>query len=372
MSVAVTGATGFLGLHLVRELLRRDRTVVVLTRPGPVPAAERIRRFLAATGVPEAETRRVTRRVRAVEADLGRPGLGLAPDAYRRLADDVDVLWHCAADTSLAAPLAALRRVNVEGTRHVLALAAAGARAPLVCHVSTVAVAGARRHGTVLESDLDASHGFHTPYEQSKFEAELLVRRWAREHGGRALVARPSGLVTRRPLPGGPPDILRTVADALGTARRACPGLVAADGAFTLHGFDAESRTNLLPVEHAAAVLAELPRAGPHAPAATYHLVHPYDVPIAQVTAALGRHLGVTVRLGRESGAALGDTERAVRRWFAMYVCWLRVTRRYDAGNLDRLGLPVPPPARVDEDYLVDSLSRPRVPGQEASRAPAR
>ncbi|WP_059008315.1 SDR family oxidoreductase [Streptomyces specialis] len=205
-SVAVTGATGFLGLRLTDELLRRHPAVLVLTRPGARPATGRIARFLEATGTSRAELRHLPARIEEIPIDLGRPALGLTGDAFRRLADRLETLWHCAADTSFAAPRDITHTVNVEGTRHLLHLAAAGERAPLFCHVSTVAVAGARRDGTVLEHELDDAHGFQTAYERSKFEAERLVRAWVRTHRRPAVVFRPSGLLTRlAPYPGARP-----------------------------------------------------------------------------------------------------------------------------------------------------------------------
>ena len=48
MRVLVTGATGFLGQHVVAELLRRGETVRALVRPG---RPGRGREWLAAQGV---------------------------------------------------------------------------------------------------------------------------------------------------------------------------------------------------------------------------------------------------------------------------------------------------------------------------------
>lgn len=65
--------------------------------------------------------------------------------------------------------------------------------------MSTAFVAGARRTGVAYEDELDDGAGFENAYEQSKYEAELLVHAWSREHGRPALVLRPSILVTDVP-----------------------------------------------------------------------------------------------------------------------------------------------------------------------------
>lgn len=67
-----------------------------------------------------------------METDLGRPALGLSAAAFQRLADELDVIWHSAGNINLDDDLDSLRRVNVEGTRNMLELAAAGGHAALV------------------------------------------------------------------------------------------------------------------------------------------------------------------------------------------------------------------------------------------------
>lgn len=125
MHVALTGATGFLGLRLVRELFGRHHSLTVLAHAGSGGAFERIARFLELTGAPAELIAELPDRLRVVETDLEQPRLGLPTAVFQRLADELDVIWHSAADINLDGDLAQLRRVNVEGTRQVLELAAA-------------------------------------------------------------------------------------------------------------------------------------------------------------------------------------------------------------------------------------------------------
>jgi nucleoside-diphosphate-sugar epimerase len=69
-----------------------------------------------------------------------------------------------------------MRRVNVEGTRNVLDLAAAGRRLRRLNHFSTAFVSG-DRVGVILEDELATGQRFRNRYEETKFQAELLVRR---------------------------------------------------------------------------------------------------------------------------------------------------------------------------------------------------
>ncbi|GMA87776.1 hypothetical protein GCM10025868_30260 [Angustibacter aerolatus] len=116
-----------------------------------------------------------------------------------------------------------MRATNVEGTQRVLAVAGAARRPPLVVHVSTAFVAGARRRGVVREGDLDASTGFENPYERSKHDGEQVVHAWCAQPGRRAVVLRPSILVSRRPPhpePARPPAAGARADGPLGRGRR--------------------------------------------------------------------------------------------------------------------------------------------------------
>jgi nucleoside-diphosphate-sugar epimerase len=88
---------------------------------------------------------------------------------------NVTGIIHLAADTTFSRPLAQARAVNTEGTRRVLELAAECAFSARVAYVSTAFVAG-KRIGFISENDGEHDAGWANAYEQSKYEAEALVR----------------------------------------------------------------------------------------------------------------------------------------------------------------------------------------------------
>lgn len=159
MRYVVTGGTGFIGRRVVARLLdcHLDAQVWVLVRR---PSLGRFERLSAEWGD----------RVKPLVGEI--PELDLTDQVIAELGR-VDHLVHCAAIYNITVGAAEQRAANVEGTRAVIALARRlGAT---FHHVSSIAVAGDFR-GEYTEDDFDVGQGLPTPYHQTKFEAEALVR----------------------------------------------------------------------------------------------------------------------------------------------------------------------------------------------------
>jgi thioester reductase-like protein len=176
--VLLTGATGFVGMELLARYLERShRRVITLVRAdGSDGARARVDGVLENLFGSRAHEYR--HRVRAVAADMTLPGMGLAARLRDELAERVTTIVHSAASVSFTLPLQEAREINVAGTRHMLEFAElARERGGLECygHISTAYVAG-NHSGHFYERDLDVGQTFHNSYEQSKFEAEQLVR----------------------------------------------------------------------------------------------------------------------------------------------------------------------------------------------------
>ncbi len=113
---------------------------------------------------------------RVLTGDVASMHLGLSTAEYRELLQECTEIVHAAEWTQVGADLATLTRVNVEGTRAVLELAQDCARLRRLTHFSTVFVSG-DRVGVIAEDELAAGQSFRNSYEQTMFEAEMLVRR---------------------------------------------------------------------------------------------------------------------------------------------------------------------------------------------------
>jgi nucleoside-diphosphate-sugar epimerase len=195
--IALTGATGFLGMQVLDRILEQtDRQVLALVRASDVVSAQRRVAGTLETLYGRADCH--PGRVRAVPADLTRPAFGLDADTWARLARSCGAVVHCAASVSFGLELAEARAINVGGSRQVLALARR-ARAEGVLerfvHVSTAYVAG-DTGGVFLESQRDIGQGFRNTYERTKLESELAVAESLDELAG--VVVRPSIVVGER------------------------------------------------------------------------------------------------------------------------------------------------------------------------------
>ncbi|MFF2078646.1 type I polyketide synthase [Kitasatospora sp. NPDC058162] len=181
--VLLTGATGFLGAFLLRDLMRSTKaTVHCLVRAAdPAAAAERLRERLRWYRVwDEIEPDRLA----VVVGDLAQPRLGLTELEFDRLARLVDVVHHAGAVVNWLRPYAELRAANVDGTREVLRLAARHRTVP-VHHVSSTAVFAAEcaePGPRAVSAPTGPPQALANGYAQSKWVAEQVVG-IARERG---------------------------------------------------------------------------------------------------------------------------------------------------------------------------------------------
>ncbi|MEU5957810.1 amino acid adenylation domain-containing protein [Streptomyces sp. NPDC047525] len=179
--VFLTGATGFLGVYLLRELLATtDATVHCLVRAGDSETAMgRLQANALHYFRDDLSGYRSAGRVVAVPGDLAEPRLGLSDADFDRLARIVDVVHHPGGLVNFIYPYTHMRAANVEGTREIIRLAARYRNAP-VHYTSTMAVisgfgtAGVRH----VTEKTPAAHADHLSvgYVESKWVAEALLQ----------------------------------------------------------------------------------------------------------------------------------------------------------------------------------------------------
>lgn len=142
-SVFITGGTGYMGKVLIEKLLRDCgdiKFIYVLCRPkrGFSPAAriEQIRK-LAVFDRLRAECPEKLKKIKAMEGDLGQPGLGLSDENKSILFNEVSIVFNGAASLRLESGLKDAIRHNTTGTKHVLDLAVEMKNLASFVHLST-------------------------------------------------------------------------------------------------------------------------------------------------------------------------------------------------------------------------------------------
>jgi NAD(P)-dependent dehydrogenase (short-subunit alcohol dehydrogenase family) len=167
MTYFVTGATGFIGRHLLAKLLARKGEVYCLVRKGSQEKFEELRARFGADG----------KRLHAVSGDLSKSSLGVSPAQRRTLTGRIKHLFHLAAIYDLAADAESQIEANVVGTRNALQLAEQ-IKAGCFHHTSSIAVAGLYP-GVFREDMFDEAEDLDHPYFKTKHDAEALVRKSA-------------------------------------------------------------------------------------------------------------------------------------------------------------------------------------------------
>jgi NAD(P)-dependent dehydrogenase (short-subunit alcohol dehydrogenase family) len=154
----VTGATGFIGRHLLEALLEREGTIYALVREGSRGRLDEVRDRLGAD-----------ERIVPLVGDVSKPELGV-----ESFDEPIDHMFHLAAVYDMEADEESSRRANVDGTRNAVGFANAH-RPGRFHHVSSIAVAG-RYEGLFREDMFDEGQKLDHPYFRTKWEGEKVVR----------------------------------------------------------------------------------------------------------------------------------------------------------------------------------------------------
>lgn len=188
--VFLTGSTGVLGKALLTKLLvYPDVKVIVLLRKEN----EEIKKIKDEN----------PQRLDIVYGDICQKDMALAKQQVLELLNDIDVFIHAAALTDFRATEEEHQRINVLGTKNVLDFVME-IKAKSFFHVSTVYVCGDFK-GLWKENYLDQGQGFKNAYEESKFQAELLLRAKQQDSTFKADVIRLGQIVDRKNIHQGDP-----------------------------------------------------------------------------------------------------------------------------------------------------------------------
>jgi amino acid adenylation domain-containing protein/thioester reductase-like protein len=313
--VLLTGATGFLGSFVLRELLdRTDARIYCLVRASEdASAAERVHDSLRSYGLDAGAD---TDRIAAIAADLEKPLCGLPEPTFDLLAGEVDLILHNGARVNLVDAYDRLRAANVGGTREMLRLAASRRVKPVHFISTTSVLIGTADNPTLLPE--------HRRVDPELMPAEGYVRsKWVAEEMLRIARARGIPSALYRPAQIGGHTVTGAVGgnDGLWHYVRACVEVRAAPGAGTTW-----TEVNLVPVEYVAKAYVSL-ALRPESIGVEFNLTSPWTIQIAAIIDQV-RAAGYLVeavpywdwigRLQRHADAIADDSNSSVRATLAL------------------------------------------------------
>jgi len=159
-AVLLTGVTGFVGIHLLKDLLLASTAKVycLIRARNEYDAMERITECLHNYHIHLDE--RLHHRIIPVTGDFSKSNLGLTETRFNELADTIDVVYHSGSSVNFIEPYSYMKSANVEGLREIIAFAAAGKKTKCLVLLSTISVYSwghVFTHKTVMKETDDIS-----------------------------------------------------------------------------------------------------------------------------------------------------------------------------------------------------------------------
>jgi len=181
-NILLTGATGYVGCYLLREMLKEGKRKITALIRGADHAAgrDRLHQVLAHYFGPEAGAELAYHPgLQVLSSDLGQPNLGLDREQWTSLANRTQAIFHCAANVRHYGHYQEFHRDNISSVQHLLELATHNVDAPTDFHlISTTSVVGKPPESgfkLFTEYDLPNPDLSDNYYIRTKQEAERLV-----------------------------------------------------------------------------------------------------------------------------------------------------------------------------------------------------
>ncbi len=350
--ILLTGITGSAGSWLAREALDRGCSVLALVRADSQSKAEE-RAFEALEIIGGSH---LGEKLDVVRGDVCRKGL--IANADRSIFEDVSMVIHCAGAINFRQAAAEhTHRVNVEGTANVLKLT--GSLGVPYGHVSTAYIAG-KRQGLVLESEDSVGQSFNNAYEQTKCEAEVIIRKWGRKSRLPVHILRPSILL------GDSKEGKIVNFDATYNMMRFFDGISGLVSNQRIRAVvNPNSTKNFVPIDYFAKAALHILE---HARPATYHITNPNPLKISElrdIFASLFNMHGITIvdenDFARERPTRI---ELLYKKAMPQYRPYMQSEPLFDRTNTDAAlagsGLVLP---EIDEDFFAMLLDYARACG---------
>lgn len=184
--IALTGATGFLGSHLMAGMITKGYNIIVFGRTAKNKSLkDRIFRLLKWFGVDS-----MSDQVTCIDTNLSQDNLGISSEEYSRLCSVVDSVIHCASDTSFSeSKREKVMAANINNLKGILEFSK-NAHVNFFHYISTVYVAGTGV--TYCKETLSSVKTFTNVYEESKAAAEHIISTFCDKNDIPFSIIRPS------------------------------------------------------------------------------------------------------------------------------------------------------------------------------------
>ncbi|MDF3000678.1 MAG: hypothetical protein K0Q48_797 [Bacillota bacterium] len=349
--ILLTGSTGFLGAHLLYELLTQTSSTIhcLIRAKDDQEAASRLEHTMKFY-FGEDGTLLLRSRVHTIHGDISLHNFGLSTEAYQLLGKSVNTVIHSAAIVKYFGPYEQIRGINVEGTQEVINFCKG-----FDCflgHVSTDAITGnylVEQNVTGLFTERDFYIGQNYKgniYVRSKFEAENRVLRAIREDKLKAIIFR-MGNLTGRYLDGHfQPNMAENAFYA--TLKEVVTSGVVSEKILT-------QELEFSPVDSSAQAILRLLR-NPKSEGRIYHLMNPKTLTLKKLISEFAS-LGIFIRTQSSSKRTGKDDVQQAEKSASVYLMRgelaygapIQITADFTVGSLQRLGFIWP---EIEQGYL--------------------
>ncbi|MDO5560508.1 MAG: AMP-binding protein [Oscillospiraceae bacterium] len=191
--ILLTGSTGFLGAHILKELTVTGKRIACLVRSRQ--KFEEIQRYYFGDSIDLSN-------VKLIIGNIEKPLLGLTEEEYAHLTRHVDTVFHIAANVQHVGNYENIKLTNVTGTKNIIELCM---KSDAVLHyastayVSGMATVAQSNHDCVFDENVlnIGQHFYDNVYIHSKYHAEETVL-IARKDGLKANIYRIGNLTWRK------------------------------------------------------------------------------------------------------------------------------------------------------------------------------
>ncbi|HNX28407.1 MAG TPA: amino acid adenylation domain-containing protein [Syntrophomonadaceae bacterium] len=180
-NILLTGATGFLGAHLLKDLLLdTDANIYCIVRGSSAANARTRLKKVLDFHFPDQLSDEIGKRIKIVHGDINLEMWGLSVKKYNQLQKIIDTVFHTAAKVSHYGSYSEFEKVNVWATQKIIGFCLNNDK--MLHYISSISVSGKylviqdRENSIFSENDFYiGQHFYDNVYVRSKFEAENLI-----------------------------------------------------------------------------------------------------------------------------------------------------------------------------------------------------